>query len=130
MACQTILTVETCDDPATHLMLNSLYHDDKFRGFEIQHCFTEGASTSEELYEILEQAVEKYQPSVLLIHTGLEFHRRISAFEHALRKLKLHSTHLKIGIQDRANQDKTILWLISNDKNTKSLERRFFRIKR
>lgn len=127
---QTILTVESYDNPSTRLMLKSLYENDAFRDFEVHHCFIEEASTAKKLYSTLEKSVSECKPSAVLIHTGLEFYRRAHDFEDALQKLVVDFPRLKIGIQNRKQQGESIQKLISNDRHLKALERKFFRIDR
>lgn len=130
MSRQTVLTVESYDNQSTRLMLKSLYNGEAFREFEIHHCFIEEASTSEELYNTLEKAVNECRPSAILIHTGAEFYRCIRFFERALQELTVHFPDMKIGIQNRGKQDEPIRMLISNDNYIRTLEQKFFRIDR
>lgn len=130
MICQKLITVESYDDPDSIRMLQRLYQNEDFKDLKIFHCFIGRANSGDEIFQILSAAITEYKPEVALIHTGEAFSRLYKIFFEALQLLTSDFPDVKLGVQDRHNQRKSLLKLMSNDEFILRLEEKIFRTRR
>ena len=123
---QSVITVETSADAGTLRMLQNIYSSPSFHRYEIDHCFFEGAQTTDELFDTLSEAVNRHEKPILLFHTGLQFAKKIEPLRIALIRLKAQFPGLMMGIQRRQLQDRRIITLMSNQEVILQLEKIFF----
>jgi len=125
-----VLTLESFDDITTWRLLKSIYQAPEFKDIKINHCFIDGAKTQNDLYKKIDRSLLEHECHYLMIHDGKEYHRVEQELGPVLKRLKENLPNLKIGIQNRHKIRLQTLQILDEDRNTLSLEKKIFRMKR
>lgn len=151
-----ILILESINDKLSRDRAEILAHAPWLKEFTIDHCYAV-SPTEEDLEEatkflgprimaelsvwesqgspvdyqdflrMLEEKISEFQPDIVLLHTGVAFHRHSELFLKALTEVKKRHPQLKLGYQYRPSDaylDE--LPLFDRDETTKSIEREVF----
>ena len=80
MKIKKILTVESFDNDSTRQMLKTIYDAPLYKDYEISHYFfLSGEIVVDEvvIYDKLRVKIEKFEPNIVLFHTGNSFIKNI-----------------------------------------------------
>lgn len=101
----SILILYSWDDDVSQRRIELLRSSQITVNLEINQCFAmKGRHDTPEqsfIYNSLKDAVDIYNPSVILLHTGLAFQRDPASFVEAIRKIRTLFSTIKLGIEER-----------------------------
>lgn len=127
-----ILLLGSINDRISRQKAEMIARSPQFQGVLVEHCYavnldpeqlrklaqeedrfaeyswwkSAGAQLSpQELQEIIEKKLASFHPDVLLLHTGIVFHRHPETILQVLRQVKIRHSAVKIGYEFRPSVD-------------------------
>ena len=105
---QKVLILYSWDDSISARRLRAMQASHWVADIPFEHCFAlkhEGeAITSNDLVERVSACIDRFQPSVFLLHTGMAFSRQTAMFLVALTRLKDKYPTLRFGYEKRGGE--------------------------
>lgn len=127
-----VMVVESIDDRLSRARAAMMARSPELQGLIIEHCFavepteedlqekvgfdephklaeyaawvSRGAPLSyEDLLETMEAKVSSFQPDLIMLHTGIVFHRYPQVFLDALSAIKNKYPHIRVGFEHRSS---------------------------
>jgi len=135
MSIKTVLTVESVNSQSTRNMLNSIDKNRAFKEYEIHHCYCFRAGEfridENEIYSSINKCIKKYNPDLIVFHTGDRFKNNLNAFKNAILKLKAENGHILFSIQNRSSNDpefRKILSVMDDNDEVINFENEYYKI--